>query len=502
MHRALDRRTFLRQASVALATAAAHPAGALLARSTPGLTRGTAPQRIIVVGAGMAGLAAALELTALGHDVTVLEARARPGGRVLTLREPFADDLYVEAGAMQVFDVHTRAQRYIEQFGLAVDPIGPPSKPLASVIHVLGQRVVTRPGETVAWPFTMHDDERSLDAPALYRKYVSPVLQSLNEAEADGSLLSRFGEHDRITFTDYLRGQGASPAAVAVIKAGLASGLGDGADHVSALNLLREAAHRALRKQSFTIRGGTDRLPKALATRLGDRIRYGTAVSRLEQDGDGVRAVALQAGRRVSFSGDRLVCAIPFSVLRRVDVNPAFSRDKRRAVEQLQYTSVTRVFVQTRTRFWVEDGVSGNASTDLPVMGVYERTINQPGPRGILESYQAGANARASTRMTERERLAAALAGMAKVYPRVAEQYEGGASKSWDDDEWSRGAYAWFKPGEMSTLLPHVASAEGRIHFAGDHASSSPGWMEGALESAERVSREVEESARAAQRRG
>jgi monoamine oxidase len=129
-------------------------------------------------------------------------------------------------------------------------------------------------------------------------------------------------------------------------------------------------------------------------------------------------------------------------------------------------------------------------------MGVYERTINQAGTRGILESYQAGATARASTRMSEADRLATTVAGMAKVYPGIIDQYEGGASKSWDDDEWSRGAYAWFKPGEMHSLLPHIATPEGRIHFAGEHASSSPGWMEGALESAERVVREVEDSSR------
>jgi len=192
------------------------------------------------------------------------------------------------------------------------------------------------------------------------------------------------------------------------------------------------------------------------------------------------------------FTGDRIVCAIPFTVLRRLDVAPAFSREKRSAIENLRYTSVARVYVQTRTRFWSSDGLSGNASTDLPVMGVYERTINQPGTRGILESYMAGANARRATAMTERERLTAALDGMAKVYPRIVEQYEGGASKSWDDDEWARGAYAWFEPGQMMSLMPHIAAPEGRVHFAGEHASSSPGWMEGAVQSAERVVQEIE----------
>jgi hypothetical protein len=107
-----------------------------------------------------------------------------------------------------------------------------------------------------------------------------------------------------------------------------------------------------------------------------------------------VRVVATQAGAPRAFTADLVVCAIPFTLLRRVEVAAPFAPDKRSAIQHLQYTSVTRVFVQTRTRFWTAEGLSANASTDLPVMGVYERAINQPGTRGILESCMAGANAR------------------------------------------------------------------------------------------------------------
>jgi monoamine oxidase len=442
----------------------------------------------------MAGLSVALELLAQGHDVTVLEARSRPGGRVFTIREPFADGLYAEAGAMQVFDSHARAQRYIQQSGLPTDPIQ--AARLTSITHVLGKRVEVRPGEPLVWPFELKESERAPDRGSLYAQYVTQHLPAIMEAEARGELLPMYEKYDRITFTEFLRDQGASPAAIAIINAGLPSGLGDGGDAVSALDLLREAAMRSRRKQSLTIRGGTDHLPRALAARLGERIQYGTPVVRLEQDADGVRVIAIPAGSARIFTGDRIVCAIPFTVLRLLDVNPAWSRPKRAAINGLRYTSVARTYVQTRTRFWAADGLAGNASTDLPVMGVYERTINQPGTRGILESYQAGPNARRTTSMSESDRLTAALAGMERIYPRIREQYEGGASKCWDDDPWSRGAYAWFSPGEMSSLLPNIASVEGRIHFAGEHASSTPGWMEGALESAERAVSEIAAVAR------
>ena len=488
----LDRRSFLRHAMAgAVLTVVSGPESLTTPRGRA--RRSAVPQRIIVIGAGMAGLAAALDLVAKGHDVTVLEARTRPGGRVFTIREPFADGLYAEAGAMQVFDSHARTQRYIRELGLEIDAIRP--APGTSILHVMGKRVLLKPGEPVTWPFVLADGEKSLDVRALWDKYVHAAVQEVADAESRDASLRPVEKYDRLTFSAFLRAEGASPAAIAILAVGLPSGLGDGPDRVSALDLLREAAHRAARKQSFTIRGGTDRLPKALAARLGDRVHYGTAVLRLERQPERVRVVAAQGGSSRTYIADRVVCAIPFTVLRRLEVTPPFAPEKRTVIEQLRYTSVTRVFVQTRTRFWIEEGWSANASTDLPVMGVYERALNQPGTRGILESYMAGPNARKAMAMTDRERLTATLEGMAKVYPSIRQQFEGGVSKCWDEDEWSRGAYAWFEPGQMTTLMPHVARPEGRVHFAGEHASSSPGWIEGALESAERVVREIDDVA-------
>jgi monoamine oxidase len=444
---------------------------------------------ILIVGAGMAGLSAAVELTALGHEVTVLEARTRPGGRVQTMRDPFPDGLYADAGAIQVYDSHTRVQKYIRQFGFELDPITA-SAP-GSVMQVLGRRLDLRAGEAVAWPFPLPEGETDVDLRGLYGKFVVPQLAAIRDADAKGELLARFGHYDRVTFSEFLRSQGASSAMVAVLNIGLPLGLGDGGDRHSALNLLREAAYRQPRKQSFTIRGGTDRLPKALAASLGERIHYGTPVVRIEQTGAGVRAITMPRGTPRTFTAERMVCAVPFAVLRHVDISPAPTREKRSAIDQLPNTSVAKVFVQTRSRFWIGAGLSGSAQSDNPPMLVSERTVNQPGSRGILEAYLAGAEARRVCALPERERIASVVADLTPLFPGLAAQAEGGASKCWDEDEWSRGAYAWFRPGQMTAMLPHLARPEGRIHFAGDHTSSTPGWMEGALQSAERVVGEI-----------
>ena len=477
----LSRRAFVRQAAAGVAGLSIAPAWLPVSASARA-------RKILVIGAGMAGLSTAFELAAQGHDVTVLEARSRPGGRVFTLRESFADGLYADAGAMQVYDSHTRAQRYIKQFGLELDPIGT-TAPI-TVMQLMGRRIDTRPGEPIQYPFALSDEERA-DKRSLYARYVVPHLKAIYEADANGRLLEQFGKYDGMTFAEFTRSQGASAAAVRILNLGLPIGLGDGGDHHSALNLLREAAYRQLRKESFTIRGGTDRLPKALASRLGERIHYGTPVVRVEQDAAGVRVTATPRGTPRVFTADRLVVAVPFAVLHRVEFSPALPRDTREAIEQLPNTSVVKVFVQTRTRFWIADGQSGFASTDGPVSLVSERTINQPGTRGILEAYVVGAHARRLCGLSQDARLAAVTSDLAPLFPKIAEQYEAGTSKCWVEDEWSRGAYAWFKPGQMSRFLPVLGRAEGRIHFAGDHTSPTPGWMEGALHSAERVVKEI-----------
>jgi monoamine oxidase len=431
-------------------------------------------QRILVIGAGMAGLSTAFELVAQGYDVTVLEARTRPGGRVQTMRDPFPDGLYADAGAMQVYDSHLRAQRYIQQFGLELDPIRPAAP--GSFFTVMGKPV------------------ESADSRAAFAKYVVPRLAAVHEADVQGALLARFGEYDRMTFADYVRSQGGSTFEVAVLNTGLPLGLGDGGEQHSALNLLREAAYRQLRKQSYTIRGGTDRLPKALAARLVDRVQYGTPVVRIEQDATSVRAVAAARGTTRTFTADRVVCALPFAVLRHIAVSPPLSPEKRTVVDRLENTSVAKVFILSRTRFWIAEGQSGGGASDDPPMLVSERSINQPGTRGILEAYLTGPAARRFCAVPEADRLNGVVANLAKFLPKIAEQHEGGTGKCWDDDEWARGAYAWFRPGQMSAFLPHIARPEGRIHFAGDHTSPTPGWMEGALSSAERVVEEIRRS--------
>ena len=377
-------------------------------------------------------------------------------------------------------------------FGLELD--SPESSDLASIYCLRGKRLEVKPGAHVDWPLNLTAEENRLGRRGMWEKYVTAVLGELGDPESPGWPPPDLGKYDQMSFTEFLRWRGASPDAVALLKLGFADQLGDGANAVSALDLLREIRHRENSKHHYTIKGGSDLLPKAFASRLADKIHYSTPVARIEHSSQGVRILCLQNGRRQSFTGDHLICAIPFSVLKHIDIFPRFSQQKHSVIEQVQYTSVARVYMQVREKFWLKQGLTGSATTDLPVMSVFESISAQAGPRGILESYQTSARARRTAAMPENKRVANTVKETEIVHPAIREYFEIGTSKCWDLDEWARGAYAWFRPGQVSTLMPIVGKAEGRVHFAGEHASSLPGWMQGALESGNRVAREIDEA--------
>lgn len=486
----MNRRRFLQ--SAAAAAAGVLVGGARAQDAVGRLERRGAAKKVLVVGAGLAGLSAAYELTRAGHDVTVLEARTRAGGRVYTMREPFSDGLYAEAGAMFIPGTHAHTRGYAEEFGLKLDPFRQPSE--WQLAYMRGRRVKYKHGEPVAWPYELTPEEKQLGRPGMWGKYrPAEVFEELGDPSAPLWSAAALKKFDDISFAEFIRRRGASPEAVALLTHGWGALWGEGMASVSALAVLRDTWHQLDSGQRHRIRGGNDLLPKAFAARLAERIRYGSEVTRVEQDARGVRVHARRAGASEAHAADYLVCAVPFSVLRRVEVSPPFSEGKQRAVAGLPYFSAARVSLQLRRRFWADEGLGGFAGTDLSIGEVFDMTSNQEGRRGILQAYAGGRDARRIAAMGEGERVGFVLGEMEKVFPGARAHFEGGASKCWDEDPYSRGASSWYRPGQMAELWPHVAPPEGRVHFAGDHTSAWMRWMNGALQSGRRAAREINE---------
>ena len=357
-----------------------------------------------MLGAGMAGLVAAYELSKLGHDVTILEARMRPGGRVHTLREPFSDGLYAEAGAARIPDNHELTLKYVKEFELPLEPFYPSR--LSAVRFDRGRR---------------------------------------EEVPIGG-------------FTDAMT-----------------------------RNYGEELGGRPERWQK--IKGGSDMLPRAFADRLKGKIQYGAAVVRIEQDANQARVVFKRDGRQQSVTADNVICTIPFSVLRDIEL-PAVSTRKKEIIKNTRYDAVSRVYLQTRNRFFEEKNLNGFAFA-RGAIEIWQPTWSQPGPRGILMTYARPGEAERITRLNEKVRIDETLKQLDGIFSGLKENFERGASKCWTEDEWSRGAWAFVGFSDIFT----ATAREGRIHFAGEHLSPTFSWMQGALSSGLRVVKEVDEAA-------
>jgi monoamine oxidase len=486
MRRYWSRRGFLRTSALALAGACAHssPAG----RPSNEIARAQ-PQRrsILVVGAGLAGLSAAYWLRERGYTVQLLEARPRPGGRILTVREPFRDGQFVEAGATFVV-ADPELLGLFKVLGVALEK-RPRTRGLAQVRYVRGVRSVL-PAD--AEPPPIHElsaEERALGEQDRMGKY----LALAKSFDPRGPLPAAVQELDAITGAEFLRRHGASSGFIAQVDGMI--GMGDqGVEGMSAAALVQIWASILEEIElgpAMKVMGGTGKLPDALAAQLAGQVVYGACVRRIEQDARAVQVHFERRGERAVLTAERVVVAIPSIVLRAVEIAPALSSEKARAARELGWESVTRIWLGMDERFWASRGEAGSVESDVPLGGIREETDGLPGRGGVLGMYVMRGASRQLAGLSDEERLREAVAHAEKLQPGAERHFVGGASVAWDNDPFARGAYAWFKPGQLTGFRSHLARAEGRLHFAGDHTSHRPGFMHGAVASARRVVDEI-----------
>lgn len=489
----MDRREFMERSMLGVLAA---PSTLRAPRYALPLRRQTAPKSVAVVGAGLAGLAAAYELQRAGHTVTLLEGRGYAGGRVRTLRAPFADELYAEAGGQAFYPVEPNyAASYVEEFGLER---GPGGRGGLGLYHLRGTILQAGPNEP-DWPLNLTSDERSAGLGGMVARYIEPAVSELREMSTpEGWSSEALDRFDGISFAGALRQQGASPAAVELLRLSQRDYVGEGADQYSAVDMFGQAYNVAaqagtLRGAFFSIRGGNDLLPRAFATRLAGSLRYGATVTRVQWSDRAVTVHFETLGGPQTATAECVIMAIPFSVLRSVVFEPALSAAKQRAIANLSYASLARTYIQTSSRFWDARGLSGNATSDLNTTYFWDSTAGQPGPRAILQGYLMGAPARRFAELDESGKARLAIGEASAVFPEAPGQSEVVACVDWTTDPMSRGAYAFLRPGDGRTLWPYLATSEGPIYFAGEHTSTwlLHGSMQGALQSGIRAAAEV-----------
>ncbi|GIV66436.1 MAG: putative L-amino-acid oxidase YobN [Bellilinea sp.] len=453
-----------------------------------GLPKTSHSPKILIAGAGMAGLVAASELKRAGYEVQIIEAQQRVGGRILTLRHPFSDGLFAEAGAMRIPVNHSLTLAYISRFGLKTIPFFN-HNPMAFACFngkKIRMREIDQASEFFGYELTHAEKQKS--AEQLWLDTIQPFIRKVEIEGSDGWDYI-FREYDEYSVREFLEIKGWSEAAIE--RFGLLYNQ-EAIMNSSFLELLREEVGQYY-KDMITIEGGMDQLPNAFLRELRENIWFGQKIIAIEQSNTSVTFHLRSFSGKHSVTGDFAIIALPFPVLRHLEVTPPFSPGKQKAIRQLHYDASAKIFLQFRRSFWEEEGIVGGSTvTDLAIRNLYYPQQSHPNGRGVLlASYTWGEDAQRWGSLPPEERLRQALENVTAIHPPAQDEFEVGYSYMWHDDEFAGGAFALFDPGQQTVLYDHIRHPEGRICFAGEHTSLFHAWIQGAIESGLRAAFEI-----------
>jgi monoamine oxidase len=463
-------------------------------------------KRITIIGAGIAGLVAAYELEQLGHRVEVLEGSRRIGGRIHTHRfRSGPTGPLVELGAMRIPTKHRNVMRYIAKLGLS-DKV----RNFSTLFSEGGNYYATSMGQLrvrEAAKVLMEDfrlglpDGRYRDDTLLFGAWLVAIGDAIAPADFRKSLRDEFSLDlldlvDRVDLAPFIRGS-------------------DG-DHIdlhaffAAHPEIRTSRHGRLNRfiddilsetspELARLEGGMDQLVRRLVERIQGPITCGQEVVGLDVREHDTLVDIREGDRIVTKRCDYVLCTIPFSILRRLWLN-GLSETKMAVMHKVKYWSATKVALHCREAFWERDGISGGASfSGGRIRQTYYPPVEGDPANGaaLLASYTIGDDADVLGCMPATMRHEVVLQELSKIHPELL--YPGmvvdTVSLPWGQHRWSEGAgtVRWGKDADTyEEELAQAACPENRLFFAGEHCSSTPAWIEGAIESAVQAVREIQ----------
>jgi monoamine oxidase len=408
----------------------------------------------IIIGAGLAGLSAAYELIQAGHDIQVFEAQHRLGGRVHTVQ--MESGQYGDLGAEFVDDNHTAAIAYAIQFDLKLDL----ACQFPDDLYWFSDGILHNWND-----FTSEQDN------ALDNFYAQ--LSTLMEQQADPlqTLEQWMDSHEIASFVRRL---------IRVQSRGLF------ATDANSIGVGFFAQYGGAGDSNMRIRGGSSQLVDALAKHVKERIQLGTPVRRIQQR-DNTVTVSVETNGLKEVVADNVIVTIPWSVLRHIPLEAPLTHAQREAIAELPYGSLVKTLLQYPDRFWTQQNF-GIQLLESNYQAIWEPTFTQEGTQKILSCFSGGSpSLTLGNRAIDR-----AKQTVQDLYPH-APKASATLSYDWSADEWAKGGYCYFAPGQLDRFNPHLTLPAGRIFFAGEHTAPVEyrGYMEGAIRSGQRAAQQI-----------
>ncbi len=458
--------------------------------------------RVLVLGAGLAGMVAALELRRAGYEVQILEYQDRAGGRCWTLKGgdtvremgglsqtcEFSDGQYVNIGPWRIPHHHRALLDYCKRLGVQLE-------------------VFVQENQNAYLHSTEAFGGRKQRYHAVWADYVGGITEMLSKTVNQGALDQQIGQEDKETLLESLRSFGILDSQYRYTESldtayyrGYPENAapGGGLDYmpepsqpIELGDIVRSGFWRHLRNHTnyrhhapmFQPVGGMEEIAHAFEREVGDLITFNARVTRIMQDSGGVTVEYAEGGgaANAQATADWCVCTIPFTILSQIEID--VSADMRQAMRELHYHEAFKAGLEMRRRFWEEDHAiyGGITYTDLPIdqISYPSNRMHSNEPGVLLAAYVYGPQAYAYNSMTPEERLENVLSHAGVIHPEIRDEYTTGVAVSWHRVPWMLGCYSnWDDRGEAYRA---AAQVDRRIVCAGEHLSHIPGWQEGSI---------------------
>ena len=506
----LTRRTFLEQFGLvggsALVMSAMRSWELMAAQAGPrptlsGRANGT---RVIVLGAGVSGMAVGYELGKLGYNVRILEARERVGGVNWTLRRgsthtevgpggetqvcTFDEGQYHNGGPWRLAHWHTGVLGYCKELGVPVEVFINENE--SSYFYYAGDKLGPLAAKRV----------RLREVKADMIGYTCELMaKALNQDTLDLPLTAA----DKERFVSFLVTEGYLDSADRAYKANRARGAEGDPHNFGALlqsgfgSRIRSVREGTGMAPMFQPVGGMDQFPKGFQRKLGDKITHGAEIVSVHQTADNVRVVYknVKTGKQTELTADYVVSCLPLTILRDLDVN--LSPETMAAVKATPYSPSAKIGLQMKRRFWEEDDkiFGGHLYSNLPIGTFSYPSWNYFGSKGVLLGFYGSGQTSGLINMPIKDRIEHVLTQASKVHPQIRAEYENAYCTFWEKTQYSMGAFAG--GGGGGDRLAVLGKPDGRLFLGCAAISGNGGWQEGAIAAAWKQVKQVHERAMA-----